>query len=216
MAKRRADKINREEVPGLSVLTHQLEDMKRDTSKNGFAAHQANRAENVGAAKVRIQKLATLKGSSASTFLPMYKDLYGRFHSGGLHRHNSRIAAQASRFVFALADILDHRKAPPAKAFEILRQHFLEIHGAGVNLLTEILHATNNKRYAVMNQNAVKGLAIAGFANYPVHPDIKDVDGALYARFCEEALTVQQQLGLDNFSELDALFNYIYWQEGEE
>lgn len=63
-----------------------------------------------------------------------------RFHSGGLHRQKSRIAAQASRFVAALADILERSK-PPSEAFEILRQHFLGIKGAGVNLLTEIQHA---------------------------------------------------------------------------
>lgn len=215
MAKRRADKINLEAVPDLSVLAYQLEEMKRDASENGFAAHRANRARNVAEAKARIQELASLRRPTAPNFLPMYEGLYHRFHSGGLHRQKSRIAAQASRIVAALADILERSKLPPAEAFEILRQHFLGIKGAGVNLLTEVLHAIDNKRYAVMNQNAVEGLATAGFADYPLHPAKAGVDGELYARFCEEALTVRRQLGLNNFSELDALFNYIYWQEGK-
>jgi len=216
MAKRRADKINRAVVPDMSVLEYQLEEMKRDASENGFVAHRVNRARHVVEAKARIQQLAALQLPAATTFLPMYEGLYHRFHSGGLHRQKSRIAAQASRFVAALADILGRSKPHPAEAFEILRQHFLGIKGAGVNLLTEVLHSIDNKRYAVMNQNAVSGLMAAGFASYPLHPNKTSVDGELYGRFCEEARTVQRQLGLANFSELDALFNYLYWQEGED
>jgi HKD family nuclease len=215
MAKRRADKINRESVFDLSVLTYQLEEMKRDASESGFTAQRAIRARHVAKAKALIQELAALQRPTATTFLPMYEDLYHLFNSGGLHRQKSRMAARATRFVAALADILGRGKPPPAEAFEILRQHFLGIKGAGVNLLTEVLHAIDNKRYAVMNQNAVEGLATAGFKSYPLHPAKAGVDGELYARFCEEALTVRRQLGLANFSELDALFNYIYWQEDE-
>lgn len=215
MAKKRADKINREEATDLSVLAYQLEEMKRDASENGFAAHQANRAKHLVEAKVRLRVMAALQSPTAAAFLPMYEDLYHRFHSGGLHRQNSRIADEASRFVAALVDILGSGKPPPAEAFEILRRHFLHIKGAGVNLLTEVLHAIDNKRYAVMNQNAVDGLAGAGFANYPLHPAKTSVDGELYARFCGEALHVRQELGLANFSELDALFNYVYWKEDE-
>lgn len=215
MAKRRADRTNRNKVPDMSVLAYQLEEMKRDESINGFSAHRANRAKHVTEAKARIQELAAMQKPNATSFRPMYEGLYHRFHSGGLHRQNSRITAQANRFVAALRDILGQSNPPPSQAFEILRKHFLGIKGAGINLLTEILHAIDNEQYAVMNQNAVEGLAVAGFAGFPVHPAKAGVHGDLYARFCRQALTVQQQLGLSNFSELDALFNYIYWQEGE-
>lgn len=214
MAKRRANKINRQAAPDLGVLADQLKEMRRDESENGFVSHQAKRARNLVEAKTHIGKLAALQRPTAATFLPMYEYLYHRFHSGGLHRHKTRIAAQASDFVAALADILKRGKLPPEEAFGILRQHFLGITGAGVNLLTEVLHAIDNKRYAVMNQNAVEGLMTAGFVGYPLHPAKTGVNGKLYARFCKDALTAQRQLGLANFSELDALFNYIYWQEG--
>ncbi|VWC78692.1 hypothetical protein BLA39750_01038 [Burkholderia lata] len=216
MARKRADKISREAISDLSLLAYQLEEMKRDESESGFTAQRANRARYVAEAKARILELAALRRPAANAFLPMYEGLYRRFHSGGLHRQKSRIAAKASLFVAALADILGRSKPPPAEAFEILRRHFLGIKGAGVNLLTEVLHAIDNKRYAVMNQNAVNGLTTAGFVGYPLHPAKAAVDGELYTRFCQDAKTVQRQLGLANFSELDALFNYIYWQEGEE
>lgn len=215
MAERRANKINHEVAPDLGVLAYQLEEMRRDESENGFVSQQAKRARNVVGAKTHIHKLAALQRPTAATFLPMYEYLYHRFHSGGLHRHKTRIAAQASDFVAALSDILKRGKLPPEEAFDILRQHFIGIKGAGVNLLTEVLHAIDNKLYAVMNQNAVEGLVPAGFVDYPLHPNKKDVDGKLYACFCKDALTAQQQLGLESFSELDALFNYIYWQEGK-
>lgn len=216
MATSRARKIIREAVMDLGEMAYKLEKMRRDLSENGFDTHQANRARHVVEAIVRIRDLAAMRRPSATTFLPLYEDLIQRFHSGGLHRAKSRIAAQASRFVAALADILGHSRPPPAEAFEILRQHFLGIKGAGVNLLTEVLHAIDNRRYAVMNQNAVVGLATAGFNSYPLHPAKAGVDGDQYARFCKDALHVQRQLNLANFSELDALFNYIYWQEGED
>lgn len=216
MAKKRADKINRVAVPDPSVLAYQLDEMKRDTSERGFAAHRTIRTRHAAEARVRIQELAVMQRPTSTAFLSMYEGLYQRFHSGGLHRQKTRIAAQASRFVASLADILKRTTPQPAEAFEILREHFLSIKGAGVNLLTEVLHAIDNKRYAVMNQNAVAGMASAGFFNYPQHPDKTQVSGELYASFCQEALTVQRQLRLDNFSELDALFNYIYWQEGED
>lgn len=216
IVKKREDKINPEEATDLSVLAYQLEEMKRDASESGFAAHQAIRARHLVQAKARLRTMAALQNPTAATFLPIYQDLCHRFHSGGLHRQNSRIADEASRFVAAVADILGSGKPPPAEAFEILHRHIRLIKGAGVNLLTEVLHAIDNKRYAVMNQNAVAGLARAGFAQYPLHPAKTNVDGELYARFCAEALHVRQELGLTNFSELDALFNYVYWQEDED
>ena len=97
-----------------------------------------------------------------------------------------------------------------------MHAHFENITGAGINLLTEILHALDNRRYAVMNQNAVTGLAVAGFGGYPDHPTKSNVDGELYARYCLQARSVQSELGLANLTELDALFNYVYWQEEPE
>jgi hypothetical protein len=41
----------------------------------------------------------------------------------------------------------------------------------------------------------------------------------IYADFCREAGQVREALGLSNFTELDAVFNYAYWDKrprGEE
>ena len=62
-----------------------------------------------------------------------------------------------------------------------------------------------------MNQNSVAGLKMAEFQNYPEKPNKNNVDGALYAKFCDDADAVRKALGLADFSELDALLNYAYW-----
>ena len=77
-------------------------------------------------------------------------------------------------------------------------------------LMTEVLHALDNERFAVMNQNAVSGLANAGIHGYPLKPNKQNFDAALCARYCRHAKATQRSLGLDNFSKLDSVFNNPY------
>lgn len=216
LARKRAEKITSEGARDLSLLAFQLEEMKRDESANGFAAHQILRGRNLVRARQQIRHLSAVQRPSSASFRPQYERLIEHFHSGGLARQKTRIAAQATQFVSALNVMLQAGTPPPETAFEALRERFRDIRGAGVNLLTEILHAIDNQSYAVMNQNAVTGMLAAGFTGYPLHPNKLGVNGATYARYCADAQTVRKQLGLANLSELDALFNYVYWQEEDE
>ncbi|ELF6204795.1 TPA: phospholipase D family protein [Pseudomonas putida] len=216
MARKRAVRISHAGAQDLTVLADQLEEMKRDDSPHGCAAQQVLRKTNLRLARRQIRDLATPSRAVAWGFLTRYEALITLFHSGGLHRAKTRVASVPARFLAAIADIAGQPGLPPAASFEVLHAHFENITGAGINLLTEILHALDNRRFAVMNQNAVTGLAVAGFGGYPDHPTKTNVDGALYARYCEQARTVQSALGLANLTELDALFNYVYWQEAPE
>lgn len=216
MAKKRADRVSRHDVQDLTVLADQLTEMKQDDSPHGFAAQQVLRKANLRLARRQIRALATPVEVAALDFLPRYEALINLFHSGGLHRAKTRVAREPARFLAAIADITGRSRLAPADAFELLHEHFENITGAGINLLTEILHAIDNRQYAVMNQNAVTGLAVAGFRGYPDHPTKANVDGELYARYCQQARSVQADLGLANLTELDALFNYVYWQEDPE
>ena len=180
-------------------------DASRDEISDLGQANAAKQAE-----------LAALSSNARRDFPSKYDALIGLFHSGGLHRGKSRIANHPGQFVAAVADILDRRNLSPAEAFTVLHRHFGAITGAGINLLTEILHALDNKRFAVMNQNEVSGLALAGIRDYPLHPTKQNVSAESYARYCGHADTVRRSLGLDDFTELDALFNYAYWRETEE
>lgn len=190
--------------------------MKSDDSAHGFTAQKTGRKGNLRQARRRLAELAALSSNARRDFPSNYDALIGLFHSGGLHRGKSRIANHPGQFVAAVADILDRRNLSPAEAFTVLHGHFGAITGAGINLLTEILHALDNKRFAVMNQNAVSGLALAGIRDYPLHPTKQNVSAESYARYCGHADTVRRSLGLDDFTELDALFNYAYWRETEE
>ncbi|WP_066267481.1 phospholipase D family protein [Hydrogenophaga palleronii] len=216
MARKRADRVSRDDVQDMTVLADQLAEMRRDGSPHGFAAQQLMRSSNLRLARRQIKDLAITVKGGARSFLPRYEALISTFHSGGLHRAKTRVARAPARFLAAIADIAGQPGLAPAEAFELLHAHFENITGAGINLLTEILHALDNRRYAVMNQNAVTGLAVAGFGGYPDHPTKSNVDGDLYARYCQHARSVQSELGLANLTELDALFNYVYWQEEPE
>lgn len=215
-ARKRAEKIISEGTRDLSLLAFQLEEMKRDESGNGFVAQQILRRRNLLSSKRQIRHLSAMQRPSSASFLTLYERLIEHFHSGGLARQKTRIAGQAKQFVSVLNAMVQAGKPPPDAAFETLREPFRNILGAGVNLLTEILHTIDNQRYAVMNQNAVAGMLAAGFTGYPLHPNKLNVNGAMYARYCADAQTVRKQLGLANLSELDALFNYVYWQEQDE
>jgi hypothetical protein len=67
-----------------------------------------------------------------------------------------------------------------------------------------------------MNQNAVSGLRRANIYDFPPKPLKDNVNAECYARYCQQADIVRQELGLANFTELDALFNYAYWRQEEE
>jgi HKD family nuclease len=216
VAKKRAQKVSRAEGADFTILADLLDLMKSDDSEHGFTEQNTGRKRNLRQAKRRLAELAALSSNVRRDFPNRYDTLIGLFHSGGLHRGKSRIANYPGEFVAAVADILGRRNLSPSEAFAVLHRHFDNITGAGINLLTEILHTQDNKRFAVMNQNAVSGLALAGIRDYPLHPTKQNVNADSYARYCEHADAVRRSLGLDDFTELDALFNYAYWRDAEE
>jgi len=216
VAKKRAQKASRTEGPNFTILADLLELMRNDDSAHGFSTQKTVRKRNLRQARRRLTELGALSSNVRRAFPGRYDALIDLFHSGGLHRGKSRIANHPGQFVAAVADLLGRRNLSPAQAFAVLHEHFGAITGAGINLLTEILHTLDNKRFAVMNQNAVSGLALAGIREYPLHPTKQNVSAEDYARYCEHADAVRRTLGLDDFTELDALFNYAYWRETEE
>ncbi|HEJ1143814.1 TPA: phospholipase D family protein [Pseudomonas aeruginosa] len=213
VAKKRAQEASRAERPSFTTMAGILELMKNDDSELGFSAQRATRKSNLRQAKRMLEHWATVRGNTSRGFLARFESLIGLFHSGGLHRGKNQIAEHPDKFVAAVADIVGRRNLPPSEAFTVLHEHFEGIPRAGINLLTEILHALDNKRYAVMNQNAVSGLALAGIREYPARPSKQNVGADDYARYCQHADVVRQELGLADFTEVDALFNYAYWGE---
>ena len=196
-----------------ALLRHILELMKQDQTDQGFESQQRLRDMNRKDAGRMLRNPGQFRDLDTRAFQTQYESLIALFHSGGLHRHKNRIADVSGRFVAAVNDIIAHPDLSVEDAFELLHGHFRMIKGAGINLLTEILHALDCNRFPVMNQNAIFGLGMAGIRDYPIQPFKTNVNGRTYARYCQHAEQVREALCLANFTELDALFNYLYWRD---
>jgi len=195
----------------LETLQDVLVEMKRDLASRGFEAQRLGRNQNLSSAAVGMAALAAAEAINPTSFLEHYEQLIQHFHSSGLHRGKNIIAKKSKNFQRALQEILKSKAETPEEAYKILLDRFLEIPKAGVNVLTEILHAIDHKKFAVMNKNAVSGLRLANFSDYPEKPSKTTVNAAMYAAFCRDAAKVRDELGLADFTELDALFDYAYW-----
>ena len=61
-----------------------------------------------------------------------------------------------------------------------------------------------------MNQNSIAGIAMTGLTQFRARPSKASGTLQLYQEFCDGAESVRAGLGLNDFAELDALFNYAY------
>lgn len=216
LAKRRTEKAFKraasQTTTDTTTLSEILQEMRDDESDQGFNANRLSRSENRERATRKIFEIARLQNLNAGQFLEHYEELIAAFHSGGLHRGKNIVAHNAERFRHAVIAITQANHLTPSDAYQLLQDHFEQIPRAGVNVMTEILHALDNQRYAIMNQNAVSGMQLAGTYEFPLHPTKKTVSAEDYGLFCLQADTVRRELMLANFTELDALFNYAYWR----
>lgn len=209
--------LENHDTQDLHLLRGYLAKMKADKTGTGFDASIKQRR---ACRKQSQEKLwAILQGGSLTRkqFLAFYEPLVtGLWHSGGLQRGKNRVADHVQGFQEALSTLTSIGKSRIGEAFDTLLQHLLGVKGAGINVLTEILHSFDNQRFVVMNQNSISGLGLGGYDGFPRHPSKLDVDAAAYVDFCEKAADVRDRLGLKDFTELDALFNYAYWIDSEE
>jgi HKD family nuclease len=217
LSEKRLERALKSTHAGSSTLGDILDAMKRDPSEKGFEHQKSRRSKDRQLALAEIKGIARIKQITRSKFLERYGELVeNRFHSGGLPRGKTVIANRYKRFQAALADVLGSGKLSPVEAYQLLLEHLQRIPRAGVNVLTEILHAIDNKRFAVMNQNAVAGLTLASIHSFPTKPSKKNTSAEQYADFCKQCDLVRADLGLTNFTELDAVFNYAYWSNDDD
>lgn len=198
---------------GLKAL---LVEMRADKSDNGFDNQVRIRHSDRKRAKKLVLDLSKHRQITTNEFVMRYEELIAMFHSGGLHRGKNVIAQEANLFLVALADLFLSHPTTPADAYGLLHRHFLKISKAGVNVITEILHAIDSKSFAIMNQNAVYGMSLANVTGFPAHPNKLNVNSDRYEGFCQQADALRNKLGLSDFSELDVLFNYAYWRDSDE
>lgn len=212
-AERRARR-SMEAPPGQIIsLGDLLAEMRAEDGLNGFAALVERRRRNHRRARARLADLTRQPDLKRREFLAHYEDLIQYWHSGGLQRGKTQIAKKPSQFQAALRALAAERSQDPVKLFGLLKEHFDKIPRAGTNVLTEILHTRDPKRFPVMNRNSVAGMGLANITGYPRAPAKASVDGQRYARFTTDAETLRQSLGLRDLGELDVLFNFAYWKE---
>lgn len=212
-AKRKAGHAAADSDASLDILLSFLNMMKKGGKKSEFATQMKTRRAHLANALPQLRSPELWNGNSKVDFLRRYCQLIESFHSGGLKRGMTHIAGKRNKFAIAISAIANEGTLTPRDAFSILHRHFLGIKGAGINLLTEILHTLDNKRFAVMNQNAVSGLRLVGYDHFPQKPSKTNTNADLYQLYCDQAGAVRDALGLTDFTELDALFNYVYWNE---
>lgn len=214
IAERQAARAVKAEDGHIITLQALLVEMRADERDEGFDQSMALRRRNLPKARAQIAVLGRKPDLNRSAFLKAYEKLIGYWHSGGIARGKNLVAGRSARFQAALRALAAVRSDDPAVLFDLLRTHFEKIPRAGTNVITEILHARDPARFPVMNQNSVSGMRLANITGYPRAPSKTSVDGARYARFAADAERLRRSLGLADLSELDALFNYAYWNTG--
>lgn len=197
------------------VLSDLLAEMRADDGPAGFAAQVKQRRSNHRKALALLFSLADEPDLKRRDFLPRYEEQIKYWHSGGLHRGKTSLAKKPSIYQAALRALAAEQSQDPAKLFDLLKGYFGQISRAGTNVLTEILHTRDPKRFPVMNRNSVAGMGLANITGYPRAPSKATVDGERYGRFAAEAAALCKSLGLRDFAELDVLFNFAYWNPAE-
>ena len=196
-----------------------LEPSKDDPQISVFEEQVQRREESRLAARKKLDSIAAIQKITKKQFLDMYEPLVKGehlWHSGGLQRQRSTVADKAIVFQEALQMIQKARRLRPEKfvpeiIYGPLLDKFKDIPQAGINILTEVLHSYDRDHFAIMNQNSVSGLTLANISGFPLRPLKTTVTVDKYVRFCKKGREVCDALGLKNFSELDALLNYAYW-----
>lgn len=213
MAEKRARRAADSPRGNLDTLRVILATMRADQSKDGFYVQVAQRAAALRKSPVILKRIAELRTSSPTSFLTIYEELlFGAWHSGGLHRGKRTVASKPIIFRDALRALNISRSSDPRVLYDLILKYIDQVPRAGINVITEILHSRDFTRFPVMNGNSVSGMRLAHIVDYPDPLTKKTVDGKTYARFCADAERIRADLGLENFSELDALFNYAYWR----
>jgi HKD family nuclease len=207
-------------APYLAELEAVLELMRANKETDGFEAQAKTRATSIITALQHLDDIAYDPALTKSRFLAKYEGLVGRkggpppaWHSGSLNRRRATVANSFAKVQAALLD-LQAKLTPttsPSAAYSILAGWLDSAAHIGPNVMSEILHTFDNKRFAILNQNSVSGMHMAGFLQFPLRTLKTNVTAAMYEEFCKKAELVRAGLGLKDLSELDAVFNYAYW-----
>ncbi len=207
-------------APYLAELKAVLELMRANKQTEGFAVQANRRATAIITARYHLNTIAHDPTLTKTRFLKEYEGLVGSkgglppaWHSGSLNRRRATVANSFTQVQAALLDLEAKLKptTSPSAAYSVLLDWLDATSHVGPNVMSEILHTFDNKRFAILNRNSVSGMQMAGFTQFPERTSKMNVTAAMYEEFCEKAELVRSGLGLEDLSQLDAVFNYAYW-----
>jgi len=217
IAEKRIKRSLQAKEAGVDALREILHEMKEGGATSEFANQVREREKSRKQARAILTGIDKAARLSRKEFLSLYGELAGGlWYSGGLQRSKTRIANHPDVFQQIVRTAARHHTGDIAEIFESLRKLANQVPGIGPNILTEILQTYDGNRYAIMNQNSVAGMLLAGFRDFPETPNRQSVDGHLYKTFCQRAESIRQKLRLGDLSQLDAVFNYAYWRDQEK
>lgn len=207
--KRREKRLSRSPASSLALLREILREFRLDESEAGFDRQVKNRKDSAARAKAILRAIVTDKPTGAR-FEKALRELDQNFHSAIVPIFFKAIAREGKAFAALAGRVLESEQLSPEQAYELAVGS--SIRGIGPNWISEMLHATNPAKFAVLNGNSSAGMRLAG-QTFPDRPSNGNIKPKTYAAFCAAALDVASQLGLRNLSELDAVLNEAYWMD---
>ena len=130
-------------------------------------------------------------------------------HSGLLEFARSEILKWPQQFINLLKYARDHRSDEIDDVWDGLWDR--RIRKVGRNWLSEVLGVLDNDSFMVMNKNSVAMMELAS-DEFKVSWRYQNTKGSAYRAFCEAATNIRNQLDLSDFTELDCLFNTMYFE----
>jgi HKD family nuclease len=192
-------------------LAQHLANMRNDPGPEGFDAQIRKRRANRLAARRMLEEIAHQGAVSTQVFQEQYAEFLRYLHASGMQRKKGGVPQHREQFASGVRAALRAADSTPSEAYEAVNAHLIRVDGAGVNVISEILHAVNPKRYAVMNKNSISGLSSTGATGFPRWSSKASVRGKGYGSFCAACDKLRKRLQLRDMTELDALYNSRYW-----
>ncbi|HQT90205.1 MAG TPA: hypothetical protein PK677_17010 [Acidiphilium sp.] len=170
-----------------------------------FQDDMDNRRKDRNTAQRTIRRIIDQNSLTGEDF----QNLRDTLHSGLLEFARPEILKQPQQFINLLKYARDHKSDEIDDVWGGLWDR--KIRKVGRNWLSEILGVLDNDSFMVMNGNSVAMMELAS-DEFMVSWRYQNTKGSAYRAFCEAATNIRNKLGLSDFTELDCLFNTMYFE----
>jgi HKD family nuclease len=214
--KREVSRLTQPGVNTFEVLARVVSTLRKDPVEN-LDQRSASRAENTKRARKLLNAFTPTMADDTASLLKFLRSIRPFFHASIIQLHSPTISKSPVEFVKLMASMKEAISAGSSAAvcWDRISPIMAKTKGLGPNWVSEILHAFDPSKFAVINRASVSGMALAGL-KFPKPPTKTRVTSKVYGEFCLQAVKISKSLGLRNTSELDAVFGYAYFEKGEE